>query len=1259
MPAKRGGSSKLNSTHKGESTATHNEVGGHYSTHSVKGRRAGGNKKVPASVSYDTLYEYANFQIVDGTSIGLLNDDEPVEKYIQEAAAYLRENKDIKAFSIRYSVNVASNKRRLFYHTGTDLVSKDPSTSPKYTVYSYQNIEYKASTMPTANPIYPGVPYPFSPFLTEIRLNNLNVDENKENELVGTVSSVLSKSSSSASVSYTVDDNNQNKFEIVGSQLKTKGFLDFETKSTYDILITATVDNSIHNVMTVPFTISVINDAGEGPTSISLTGTTIDENLSGLYTIGQLSADNVTSAQFSMPPESTEFQINGIYLQKKDGVILDYETQSSYSIEITATDMFSNSYSQTFTITVNDTNDAPNNVMLSHNNIEEGTVPGATIGTLSTVDQDTTQTYTYSLSDNTYFAISGDSLIISDQPNASTLLASSSPYSVQVTSTDSGTPHKSYTKTFQIIVTPPRPYFMLTFDTGDTNVPLGDVYLPKLGTEYSPNNYITYTMEWDFGGEKVTGNQDDYVATVGNALGKSHVRNYSSASSGTIKIYEVQSPYNQKFRFGHYSRGWDNNFLSSSAPNYLTMVQTNDENEEGNPGYWGLTNNLSRLDNAFFNCKKLKQVPSYLPPSVKGLYQTFAFAMYEAMSTDTSGVDRIECNQFLQWQTENVEEFKSCFQSPITSNAALTNEDFTGWNISSCNGDGLSNMFRRQSNFIGTGLNSWELPPAVNNLGQMFRECNSFNGNIEDWDVSNITSFADMFRDCEAFNRYIRRWEVQPGCTLTGMFSGANGMNSRFGSGGAEYTEYYGNTPDIQFFNYTPTTIEMFDGAVHVLAVTDGVFDPENSSAQLQGHDKESILKLTLGSEVTAFSTKFKNTTNNIFSFGFNTIDMSNSKITTLQDDCFEGLYVQHAILNKELIEIGNGCFKNCSALCVLTIPEDSDLNYIGVRAFENATNFRGLYLPTKVCDESQNNISFNSSAFSDSSLEYVYFGSKGDNTANSDGVQTLKGKDNVDVTVDVTDYNTTKITTSNGTVTSCNIVGVAGEHLIISVFVGGAFKNVLVGSLKTRVVELDLGSITNINNNTFTYMSSLKVIDLRRANKLKTISNNSFANPAGSTTLETVHFHAETFPLLTSHGSDTFQGNDNLQFDTLDLSVYPNLTQILGHVFTKSEITTLKLGEGITSIDDWNPFCEDTIETLDLSKATSLTTLSTVSKNDNPFGNQSNINKVILNGGVTTVNNYFGNSDNMLIEIPENNALGITESTTALGNYNVTVTFV
>ena len=281
----------------------------------------------------------------------------------------------------------------------------------------------------------------------------------------------------------------------------------------------------------------------------------------------------------------------------------------------------------------------------------------------------------------------------------------------------------------------------------------------------------------------------------------------------------------------------------------------------------------------------------------------------------------------------------------------------------------------------------------------------------------------------------------------------------------------------------------------------------------------------------------------------------------------------------------------------------------------------------------------------------------KGNNTSNSSGVQTLKGKDNVDVTVDVTDYNTTKITSSNGTVTSCNIVGVAGEHLNSSIWMNGGFSNVLGGSFKTSVAKIDFGSITSISNYTFIYMPSLIEIDFRRANKLINISSNSFTNLAS---LETIYFHEDTQTALTNLGSDTFQGNDKLIFDILDLSVYPNLTQISARVFIDSAITTLKLGEGITSIDEWSAFCkEDTIETLDLSKATSLTSLSTGSKTNNPFGNQSNIENVILHGGVATVNNYIGTSDNILIEIPDNNALGINEYTTTLGNYNVTVTFV
>ena len=710
--------------------------------------------------------------------------------------------------------------------------------------------------------------------------------------------------------------------------------------------------------------------------------------------------------------------------------------------------------------------------------------------------------------------------------------------------------------------------------------------------------------------------------------------NFPSSSTAWAKIVMTAGSA-QRLGTQDY-RAWDGQYVGSSAENFLTEVETNSDADWGLPG-------LTSLFNGFTNCTHLEKVPNTLPNTVTDLRYCFQRAKFTTEYEATpEGETQNTSRPFLNWDVSNVEKFDIMFSANSDTTAEsdwLTAEDFSGWTTS--NATTMRYMFQYQRSFEGNGL--------------------------DQWDTSQCTNFTNMFESCSVMNVNLRGWIVDSSSSLSSMFVSCQNMFNRHGdpASSPEYTEYYGTTPDIEFFNYTPptpTTIEMLDGTVYVLSdPTNGVFDPEQSSVQLQGYDKESILKLSLGSKVTSISDKFKGT-GNPFNYGFYTIDMSNSKITTLPDYCFEGLYVQHAILNKELKEISAYCFRNCVALCVLTIPEDSDLNEIKSNAFDNASNFKGLYIPPKVCydDESEQGISIDSSAFSNSSLDVVLLGKEGDNTSNSSSVQLLKGKADVDVTVNMTDFVPTKITTSNDTVSNCNIVGVAGSHHNVTIFIGGSSANVLAGFFKTSIVEIDFGSITSINNYTFSNISSLNVIDFRRANKLETISNNSFTNPDGSTSLETVHFHQETHNALTSLGSYTFQGNDNLKFDTLDLSVYPNLTQILGLIFIDSEITTLKLGQGISSIDDWSPICkDDTIETLDLSKATSLTYLSNVSKSDNPFGTQSNINKVILHGDVTSVNNYFGYSDNMLIEIPENNGLGITESTTTLGNYTVSVTFV
>lgn len=51
----------------------------------------------------------------------------------------------------------------------------------------------------------------------------------------------------------------------------------------------------------------------------------------------------------------------------------------------------------------------------------------------------------------------------------------------------------------------------------------------------------------------------------------------------------------------------------------------------------------------------------------------------------------------------------------------------------------------------------------VTDMSSMFRS-SPFNGDISDWDVSNVTDMGDMFATSSAFTGDISKWNFNPSC---------------------------------------------------------------------------------------------------------------------------------------------------------------------------------------------------------------------------------------------------------------------------------------------------------------------------------------------------------------------------------------------------------------------------------------------------------------------------------------------------------------
>jgi hypothetical protein len=281
---------------------------------------------------------------------------------------------------------------------------------------------------------------------TDIALSASAINENATaNSTVGTLSSTDADTGNTFTytlVSGTGSTDNAS-FNISGSNLQITNSPDYETKSSYSVRVRTTDQGSLYTEKVFTITITNVNEA---PADIALSASAINENVTANSSVGTFSStDPDTGNTFTYTlvsgtgsTNNASFNISGSSLRITNSP--DYETKSSYTVRVRTNDQGSLYTEKAFTITITNVNESPTDIALSASAIDENVAANSTVGTLSSTDTDTGNTFTYTLvsgtgsTDNASFNISGSNLHITNSPDFET----KSSYSVRIRSTDQG-----------------------------------------------------------------------------------------------------------------------------------------------------------------------------------------------------------------------------------------------------------------------------------------------------------------------------------------------------------------------------------------------------------------------------------------------------------------------------------------------------------------------------------------------------------------------------------------------------------------------------------------------------------------------------------------------------------------------------------------------------------------------------------------------------------------------------------------------------
>jgi hypothetical protein len=329
---------------------------------------------------------------------------------------------------------------------------------------------------------------------------------------VGTLSGV---DPDSDTLTFSVISDASNNFEVSGgTTLRTKNAN--IAAGTYSVTVRA-VDPS-NASFDQAFTLTSTH-TGVAPTDISLTSATFNDDVASGATIGTFSVTDAnpgdTSTLALSGTDAALFTIVGNVLKTASANI----AAGAKSIRVTATDSDALTFFKDFTITSQHHNDNPTDLSVSNLSFDSASGADFEIGTITTTDPDSGDTFTYSLTTNpsSYFKIVGDKL----KSNATVPIGT---YGIGINVVDQlgGT----YSESFTVTVTdaPATPTDIALTATTFTNTVASNTSIGTFSTtDANAGDTFTYSLQV---------NPSSYFNISGNALRT----NQASIPEGTYSI---------------------------------------------------------------------------------------------------------------------------------------------------------------------------------------------------------------------------------------------------------------------------------------------------------------------------------------------------------------------------------------------------------------------------------------------------------------------------------------------------------------------------------------------------------------------------------------------------------------------------------------------------------------------------------------------------------------------------------------------------